>query len=118
MKMTNLKLSMGIKSQLKIAKRGRNNRRLMYRKIVAAVSHRTIGIPIREIAGYLNVDSSAVSKMLDEGERLAMKMKKKYLSNAINHLHPYIPFLYTPGMYIVTIATLEKRRLFRPVLIK
>ena len=60
-----------------IVKQGRNNRRSVYRKIVAAVSHRRLGIPIREIAGYLNVDSSAVSRMLDDGERLATEMKIK-----------------------------------------
>jgi REP element-mobilizing transposase RayT len=58
-----------------IAKRGRNNKRSVYRKIVAAVTHRKFGIPIKEIAGYLNVDSSAVSRMLDDGERLAAEMK-------------------------------------------
>jgi hypothetical protein len=69
-------------------------------KIVAAVSHRTLEIPIREIAGYLNVDSSAVSKMLDEGERLAREMKIKHLNNSLNHLRPYtiisVPIHYTP----------------------
>ena len=51
-----------------IVKRGRDNNRSMLRKVVAAIAHRSCGIPIIEIARYYGLGSSSVSRMLDEGE--------------------------------------------------
>lgn len=40
------------------------------RKIVAVVSYRRYGIPLLQIADFYGIQSSSVSRMLDEGERL------------------------------------------------
>jgi hypothetical protein len=58
-----------------ILKRGRMNDRSALRKIVAALSHRTCGIPIKEIARFYGIGSSSVSRMLDDGERLVNEKK-------------------------------------------
>jgi hypothetical protein len=54
-----------------IAKRGRENDCSMFRKVVAAIAHRSFRIPIIEIARYYSIGSSSVSRMLDEGEDYA-----------------------------------------------
>lgn len=56
-------------------KRGRRNDRSKLRKMVAALGHRQYQIPVIEIARYLGVGSSSISRMLDEGERLAIENK-------------------------------------------
>ncbi len=67
---------MGIEEK-DIYKRGRNNNRSAFRKIVATISHRTFDIPVAEVARYYGVDSSTVSRMLDEGEFFTKKLKIK-----------------------------------------
>ena len=49
-------------------KRGRENNRSIGRKIVAAIAHRTYGIPIAEIARFFRIGSSSISRMIDQGE--------------------------------------------------
>ena len=51
-----------------VFKRGRDNRRSMFRKVSAALAHRSCGIPIIEIARYYGIKSSSVSRMLEDGE--------------------------------------------------
>jgi hypothetical protein len=54
-----------------IAKRGRANGRSMFRKVVAALAHRSWRIPVIEIARYYGIGSSSVLRMLEEGEAYA-----------------------------------------------
>lgn len=49
--------------------RGRESTRSTGRKIVAALAHRTYGIPIAEIARYFNIGHSSISRMLEQGEK-------------------------------------------------
>ena len=60
-----------------IKRRGRTNNRSKFRKIVAAYSHRILGIPISAIALYYGVENSSVSRMLAEGEHCIREMKIK-----------------------------------------
>lgn len=57
-----------------VHKRGRRDDRSVLRKVVAAISHRTLGIPVTEIARYYGVDPSSVSRMLDDGEAYRKKL--------------------------------------------
>jgi len=57
-----------------IKRRGRVNTRSAARKALAAVAHRQLGIPNAEIARYLGISAPAVSKSLDEGEKIAQKL--------------------------------------------
>ena len=57
-----------------VHKRGRRNDRPVLRKTVAAISHRTLGIPVTEIARSYDVDPSSVSRMLDDGEAYRKKL--------------------------------------------
>jgi putative transposase len=57
---------MGIEASEMLA-RGRENDRSIGRKIVAAIAHRTYGIPITEIARHFNVGHSSISRMLEQG---------------------------------------------------
>jgi hypothetical protein len=54
-----------------VFKRGRENQISVLRKIVAAISQREYGIPVSIIARYLGVVNSSVSRMLDQGQKLA-----------------------------------------------
>ena len=58
-----------------IEKRGHVNTRSTARKVLAAVAHRQLGIPNTEIARYLGIGAPAVSKSLDEGEKIARKLR-------------------------------------------
>jgi len=58
-----------------IHKRGRRNSRSTIRKIVAALSHRRLGLPVTEVARYYGIGASSVSRMLDEGEMYIKKYK-------------------------------------------
>jgi hypothetical protein len=61
---------MGIKTGALLI-RGRKNGRSIGRKIVAAIAHRTYGIPLVEIARYFGIGSSSISRMLEQGEAYA-----------------------------------------------
>ena len=54
-----------------VKKRGRLNRRSEARKVLAAIAHRQLGIPVVDIAKYPGATGSGVSRTLDDGERLA-----------------------------------------------
>jgi REP element-mobilizing transposase RayT len=56
-----------------IFKRGKDNERSIFRKTVAALAHRSCGIPIIQIARYYGVGSSSISRMLEDGEEYARK---------------------------------------------
>ncbi|MBN1551129.1 transposase [bacterium] len=60
---------MGI-TYAQIYRRARNNEISALRKIVAALSHRQYGIPLIQVAEFFRIQSPAVSRMLNEGERL------------------------------------------------
>ena len=64
----------GIKPELML-RRGRNNAVAGARKVLAYVGHRRFDIPVIMIAKHLNVGGSAVSMMLEEGEKIYSEMK-------------------------------------------
>jgi putative transposase len=57
---------MGIEAN-EMLTRGRKSDRSIGRKIVAAIAHRTYGIPITEIARHFNIGHSSISRMLEQG---------------------------------------------------
>jgi REP element-mobilizing transposase RayT len=58
--------------------KGRDSPSSVARKICAHHAHRLHGIPVRQIADYLGVSSSAVSQMLEAGETLAKDVELSY----------------------------------------
>ena len=53
---------------------GRENDRSKFRKIFAVLASRDCGFSVAEIARFLGVGSSSVSRMLDPGRRYAEMM--------------------------------------------
>ena len=58
-----------------LMKRGRKNNRAEARKIFMWLCNRKVGIPVAEIARYIGISGPAVSRVLDEGEQLAVEKK-------------------------------------------
>jgi chromosomal replication initiation ATPase DnaA len=58
--------------------KGRDSPSSVARKICAYHAYRLHGIPVRQIADYFGVSSSAVSQMLESGETLAKDVELSY----------------------------------------
>jgi REP element-mobilizing transposase RayT len=56
-----------------VAIRSRGNDRSALRKVVAALAHRTLGIPVAEVARFLGIRSSSVTRMIDAGDSIVQQ---------------------------------------------